>query len=93
MIGGHREVYVVNVAQIGCALEKIEDVRFNAHSIGDISQHDRNTRWFLLFFTVGQILLVDLEFGITWGDLYTESGQTLQGSFSAVSKPIFENKY
>ena len=23
------------------------------------------------------------------GDLYTESGQTLQGSFSAVSKPIF----
>ena len=27
------------------------------------------------------------------GDLYTESGQTLQGSFSAVSKPIFATKY
>ena len=25
--------------------------------------------------------------------LYTESGQTLQGSFSAVSKPIFASKY
>ena len=35
----------------------------------------------------------------TWGicnnnnDLYTESGQTLQGSFSAVSKPNFTSKY
>ena len=27
------------------------------------------------------------------GDLYTESGQTLQGSFSAVSKPDFASKY
>ena len=27
------------------------------------------------------------------GDLYAESGQTLQGSFSAVSKPKFANKY
>ena len=27
------------------------------------------------------------------GDLYTEGGQTLQGSFSAVSTPIFANKY
>ena len=27
------------------------------------------------------------------GDLYVESGQTLQGSFSAVSKPNFANKY
>ena len=27
------------------------------------------------------------------GDLYTESGQTLQGSFSAVSTPIFTTKY
>ena len=27
------------------------------------------------------------------GDLYTESGQTLQSSFSAVSKPIFATKY
>ena len=27
------------------------------------------------------------------GDLYTESGQALQGSFSAVSKPNFANKY
>ena len=27
------------------------------------------------------------------GDLYTESGQTLQGSFSAVSTPIFASKY
>ena len=26
-------------------------------------------------------------------DLYTESGQTLQGSFSAVSTPIFASKY
>ena len=26
-------------------------------------------------------------------DLYAESGQTLQGSFSAVSKPNFERKY
>ena len=34
----------------------------------------------------------------TWGiwnnnDLYAESGQTLQGSFSAVSKSIFASKY
>ena len=27
------------------------------------------------------------------GDLYTESEQTLQGSFSAVSKPKFASKY
>ena len=27
------------------------------------------------------------------GDLYTESGQTLQGSFSAGSKPNFASKY
>ena len=27
------------------------------------------------------------------GDLYTESGQTLQGSFSAVSKQNFASKY
>ena len=27
------------------------------------------------------------------GDLYTESGQTLQGSFSAVSKPKVASKY
>ena len=27
------------------------------------------------------------------GDLYTESGQTLQSSFSAVSKPNFASKY
>ena len=27
------------------------------------------------------------------GDLYTESGQTLQGSFAAVSKPYFASKY
>ena len=27
------------------------------------------------------------------GDLYTESGQSLQGSFSAVSKPKFASKY
>ena len=27
------------------------------------------------------------------GDLYAESGQTLQGSFSAVSKPNFPSKY
>ena len=27
------------------------------------------------------------------GDLYTESGQTLLGSFSAVSTPIFGSKY
>ena len=27
------------------------------------------------------------------GDLYTESGQTLEDSFSAVSKPIFATKY
>ena len=27
------------------------------------------------------------------GQLYTESGQTLQGSFSAVSKPNFASKY
>ena len=26
------------------------------------------------------------------GDLYAESGQTLQGSFSAVSTPIFASK-
>ena len=27
------------------------------------------------------------------GDLYAESGQTLQGSFSAVSKPNYVSKY
>ena len=27
------------------------------------------------------------------GNLYTESGQTLQGSFSSVSKPIFASIY
>ena len=27
------------------------------------------------------------------GDLYTESGQTLHGPFSAASKPIFAAKY
>ena len=27
------------------------------------------------------------------GDMYAESGQTLQGSFSAVSKPNFASKY
>ena len=27
------------------------------------------------------------------GDLYTDSGQTLYGSFSAVSKPMFAAKY
>ena len=27
------------------------------------------------------------------GDLYAESGQTLQGSFSAVSNPNFASKY
>ena len=27
------------------------------------------------------------------GDLYAESGQTLQGSFSAVSKEFFASKY
>ena len=32
-------------------------------------------------------------FGVNLGDLYTESGQTLQGSFSAVSKPNFARKY
>ena len=29
----------------------------------------------------------------TMGALYAESGQTLQGSFSAVSKPNFASKY
>ena len=35
----------------------------------------------------GEQVLQDLE------DLYAESGQTLQGSFSAVSKPNFAMKY
>ena len=35
----------------------------------------------------------DVEHGLHLGDLYTESGQTLQSSFSAVSKPIFATKY
>ena len=30
---------------------------------------------------------------VEMGDLYTESGHTLQGSFSAGSKPIFATKY
>ena len=30
---------------------------------------------------------------VNLGDLYTESGQTLQGSFSAVSKPNFGSRY
>ena len=64
MIGGHREVYVVNVAQIGCALEKIEDVRFNPHSVRHVSHHNRNTLWPLSLSSVGQVLLVDLEFDI-----------------------------
>ena len=36
-------------------------------------------------------LFLGLE--VNLGDLYTESGQTLQGSFSAVSTPIFASKY
>ena len=30
---------------------------------------------------------------VNLGDLYAESGQTLQGSFSAVLTPIFASKY
>ena len=36
---------------------------------------------------------VQLETRNYLGDLYTESGQTLQGSFLAVSKPNFASKY
>ena len=31
--------------------------------------------------------------GLNLGDLYAESGQTLQGSLTAVSKPNFARKY
>ena len=36
---------------------------------------------------LGQLSAEDL------GDLYTESGQTLQGSFSSVSKPMIATNY
>ena len=39
------------------------------------------------------VKLVDIGFYSDLGDLYAESGQTLQGSFSAVSKPNFASKY
>ena len=35
----------------------------------------------------------DLQNWLHLGDLYTESGQTLQGSFSPVPKPIFASEY
>ena len=35
----------------------------------------------------------EIRLGINLGDLYTESGQTLESSFAAVSKPIFAPKY
>ena len=35
----------------------------------------------------------DVLHTIKLGDLYTESGQTLQGSFSALSSPNFATKY
>ena len=35
---------------------------------------------------------VAVDVPVDLGDLYTESGQTLQGSFSAVSKPNFASK-
>ena len=42
---------------------------------------------FRLLSFLGANIRVDL------GDLYTDSGQTLQGSFSTVSKPNFASKY
>ena len=41
----------------------------------------------------GQVAVADGRDDLNLGDLYTESGQTLQGSFSAVSTPIFASKY
>ena len=37
--------------------------------------------------------MLNYFYTVNLGDLYTESGQTLQGSFSAVSTPIFASKY
>ena len=43
---------------------------------------------------VNVAILVHLSLQVSHlGDLYAESGQTLQGSFSAVSKPNFASKY
>ena len=42
---------------------------------------------------LGARTLVALSYWSNLGDLYAESGQSLQGSFSAVSKPNFANKY
>ena len=39
------------------------------------------------YWTSGKMAILNM------GDLYAESGQTLQGSFSAVSKPNFASKY
>ena len=48
-------------------------------------------------FSCGTVLCyesrIELRLEGNLGDLYTESGQTLQGSFSAVSTPIFASKY
>ena len=38
-------------------------------------------------------LLAALLVAADLGDLYAESGQTLQGSFSSISKPNFASKY
>ena len=40
-----------------------------------------------------KLLVRDLQRQANLGDLYAESGQTSQGSFSAVSKPKFASKY
>lgn len=56
-----RKVYVVNVAQIGCALEKVEEVRLDLHAIGNVPQHECDARLLqLVSCTLDQILLVDL---------------------------------
>ena len=44
-------------------------------------------------FMPGGSVIMKVMIVIKIGDLYTESKQTLQGSFSAVSKPILASKY
>ena len=46
-----------------------------------------------VMFSVEETTAERSDLVIHLGDLYTESGQTLENSFAAVSKPIFVPKY
>ena len=74
-------------------LDDCDDLGLSSNRVG---MQDHNVR--PLQFDVHGFLVDFPELGVVraeahLGNLYTESGQTLKGSFSAVSKPIFATKY